>query len=401
MASKVTENPPKTVLVGLSAIRAAFVYAEGNADEKLLIAGHTDSSGSDSYNEKLSLQRGQMVQHIIEGDQDAFVALARAKHVVRDYEQILRWVHEWLKWPCDPGTVDDVHDAQTKEAVKAFQKQYSEADFGEKISVDGIVGKQTWTAFFKLYMRRLAELLETDTAGLADWRTKINWLYGDRKVVGCGEYHPVSDAYRDNHKSESDRRIELLFYAPGEEPAEKPGEVCHTGGVAEANLCPLYNPFFYHYHYLTPQALDIKKVDPHFAPKLESLDISYRVEGLSGDKLTLEVTSDHYKDGIIFTRDLTDDEKTDGNHTIQWDGKTTCTAGELKDLYVNPLYAPYKVRIHNGAKYADTASFKVLYHSLSLEEESWTADGKEPKDKTGLGTVQTQSTWLLLWGCWQ
>ena len=374
-------RPAQDRISGLSAIRATYMHAQDNSDQKLLIAGHTDSSGPDSYNETLSLQRAEMVLHIIEGNSDGFVKIARAKHVTRDYEQILRWVALWLTWDCDPGIVDDVRDEQSKEAVKTFQRQYSKAEFGKSISVDGIVGKQTWTAFFHLYMRRLAELLDTDEAGLGEWRTKINWLYSDLKFVGSGEYHPVNESYRSDHKSQSDRRIELLFYEPGEEPSQKPGKICHTGGLAGVENCPIYNPLLYDFTYLVPKALDIKTLDSHFAPKAESLEIHYRLEGLSDETITLEITSPHYKDGVIYSQVLGAEEKGDGNHIITWDGKTTCAAGDLKDLYINPLYSPYKVRLHNGGKYTDSATFRVLYHSLSIHQDTWTPDAKEPTEE--------------------
>ncbi|MFO0587366.1 MAG: LysM peptidoglycan-binding domain-containing protein [Polyangiaceae bacterium] len=129
---------------------------------------------------------------------------------------------------------------------------------------------------------------------------------------------------------------------------------------------------------IVPKWLAILKVDDHFAPSKEKLDIKYSLGGLSKKKVLLEIKSDHYKDGPIFTYELTDKEKKDGEHTFQWDGKSNAKAGDLKDHYIHPLYGPYKVHLYVDNTYTDEAEFKVLYHSVKLQKGPWTPDEKEP-----------------------
>lgn len=134
-------------------------------------------------------------------------------------------------------------------------------------------------------------------------------------------------------------------------------------------------------------SLRILSLDDHFAPRAERITINYRVDEVSAKKVILQVSSDHYPNNPIYEKELTGAEKSNGVHSLQWDGKTTCSAGPLKDLYLNPLYAPYKVTLKaDGLQ--DKAEFKVFYHSVTLAPGSYTADGKAPAEKDHLKWVQ-------------
>jgi LysM repeat protein len=149
---------------------------------------------------------------------------------------------------------------------------------------------------------------------------------------------------------------------------------------------------------VVPRWLTIVKVDDHFAPSKEKLDITYSIGGLSKRKVFLEIKSDHYKDGPIFKRELTADEIKDGDHTLQWDGKANCTAGDLKDQFIHPLYGPYKVHIYVDKTYTDEAEFKVLYHSIKLRKGPWTPDEKEPPEANEKDWAAFKLNELGYWG---
>lgn len=149
---------------------------------------------------------------------------------------------------------------------------------------------------------------------------------------------------------------------------------------------------------VVPKWLAILKVDDHFAPSKEKLDIKYSLGGLSKKKVMLEIKSDHYKDGVIFEKELTADEKKDGEHTFQWDGKTTVKAGDLKDQYLNPLYGPYKVHLYVDATYTDEAEFKVLYHSIKIQKGPWAPDEKVPDEAKEKEWVAYKLNELGFWG---
>jgi hypothetical protein len=372
-------TPDQDRITGLSVMRAAYLQAGDHPEQKLLLAGHSDTSGDATYNEKLSRWRAEDVLHVLLGEKDAWVTLAKDHHQAGDIKHILRWVARWKGWLCHTDSTDDTMDTVTKDGVKVFQSEFSKHVDGYSIAIDGAVGKETWGAFFHLYMLRLAELCNTDVAGLATLRGKLKWLYGDHKSIGCGEYHPIDMPGKNNVKSQKNRRVELLFYDPGEEPLQKPaGALCHGGGVGGVANCPIYNPKIYRYEHLVPKQLHILKVDDHFAPGAETLDIKYQIEGLGAGEVTLEISSPHYGKNPIFKRPLQVEEKADGPHTIAWDGKANCAEGDLKDACVHPLYSPYTVRLSDGATHTDQATFKVLYHSVALRQGPWTADEAAP-----------------------
>jgi hypothetical protein len=129
---------------------------------------------------------------------------------------------------------------------------------------------------------------------------------------------------------------------------------------------------------LPPLQLRIVKVDDHFAPSVEQLEVKYKIGGLLGARVTLEISSKHYPGGPIFKRLLTPAELQDGLKTLTWDGKCNPAAGELKDHFLNPLFGPYELKLSDDAKREAKGSFKVLYHSLELKQGDWTPDAKEP-----------------------
>jgi len=119
------------------------------------------------------------------------------------------------------------------------------------------------------------------------------------------------------------------------------------------------------------------RVDDHFAPKQEQLDITYELQNFSGDKVRLEIVGENYG-GVLYQRELDAGEKSDGQHVIHWDGK--CQSGSLKDHYIHPLFSPFKVHLYYDDTYTGELPFKVLYHSIKLKHGPWTPDEKEPPE---------------------
>lgn len=211
-------TPEQERITGLAVLYACFRHAREHPDQSALVVGHTDRSGSTSYNQTLSELRADDVLFALKGDRDGWVDVALHKSKVEDYQQILLWLTHGLGWDCDPGGKTNVHDAQTKQAVKAFQEQYNDR-FSASISEDGGVGKQTWGAFFDVYMQELRYALGTDEAGLAEAQQALRFM--DCEAIGCGEEFPITPEREENYKSPIDRRVEILFFDPGEEPVVK------------------------------------------------------------------------------------------------------------------------------------------------------------------------------------
>jgi len=390
-------------ITSLAVIAACYQHAKKYPERKLFIPGHTDTTGSAGYNIGLSQMRADNVAAVLAGDKDGWAAIAVKKHKVEDYQLILKWVEAWREWGCDPGQIDNIEGKNTKNAIQAFQKRYNQ-EWNATIAEDGVVGVQTWGAFFDLYMTALMDAADTDENGLAQLRTGLKFLNSGKKTAGCGESWPIEAARQNNYRSAVNRRVELLFFEPGNEPQLD----CHpAAGQCQPDQCEIYFSKMYTFEHIPVPPIHLKqtrllkltKVDDHFAPSKEQMDIEYIIRGFETQKVTLEINSAYYGDKPIFTQELKPEEKSNGTHTFHWDGKSTCPSGDLKDRFIHPLLSPYKVHLFHDAVYTGELEFKVLYHSLTLRQGPWTPDEKEP-DRAGAEKdwVQYKLNELGFWG---
>ena len=192
----------------LHVIIAALRFCEQNQSHKLVVAGHTDRSGDDALNMRLSEARGKSVVSLLEGKRADFIKACSTFHATEDDPIVLHYAARTRGWPCDP--VD-----QTKaspDEIRAFQERFN-TDFSAKIAVDGRVGDETRGAYFDLYNDDLA----TEAGGkkqLADLRAQLRFVDPAHKVLPCGERFPIENPGQDGFKSQRNRRVELLFFAP-------------------------------------------------------------------------------------------------------------------------------------------------------------------------------------------
>jgi len=231
-------------VVGLCTVRACYQQAASHPQQKLLLAGHTDTTGSAAYNLPLSRKRASNFLAVLSGDRDSWVPICVGQHKTEDYQQILKWVAYLWGWPCDPGIVDNVLGLKTTAAIKAFQAQYNQ-EYEKTIAEDGIVGEETWGAFFDVYMCVLEDILNTDEAGLIAMRSALNFL--GPQTVGCGEEFPIEAPRRNEYRSKINRRIECLFFDPGQEPQFD----CHPSTTVCTPInCEIYNPKMYKFTHI-------------------------------------------------------------------------------------------------------------------------------------------------------
>lgn len=233
-------------VTGLAVLRACYLHAKKNPAQKTIITGHTDTTGAASYNLGLSQMRADNVLYVLLGERDKWAKIAQDKHKVEDYQLILKWIARVNGWDCDPGPVDNQAGPQTQGATKKFQQRYNQ-EFNASIAEDGAVGPQTWKAFFDVYIQELKEMLKTDDAGLAVLRQNLHFLNDARKTVGCGEHNPIEASRFDNYRSSINRRVEIIFFDPGEEPQMQ----CHPGANSCApEKCEIYNPQLYQFKHI-------------------------------------------------------------------------------------------------------------------------------------------------------
>ncbi len=132
-----------------------------------------------------------------------------------------------------------------------------------------------------------------------------------------------------------------------------------------------------------PLGVKVTKIDDHFVPGPEKLAIEYSASSVADVKVVLRIEGENYKDKVLLERELTADEKKDGAHKLEWDGKIA--AGDRKDRLAHPLLGPFKVIFTpDGGKGKDEKPFKILYHSIELAFGKHTHDAAAPAeaDKT-------------------
>ena len=184
-------------------MRDVSAYAQSHPNEKMLIVGHTDLTGSDAYNQSLSERRARGVfayltagrahdDSVDEWDRlrKKGAALNRLEDNwgVREYQQLLSGLGYY------GGQIDEAHGPLTDAAVRNFQSD-------QGLGVDGIVGDETWRALIDSY-------LSGDALAIPESQFFPNCPGEIVKWLGSGEKDPVrntEDAWRPN------RRTEIVF----------------------------------------------------------------------------------------------------------------------------------------------------------------------------------------------
>ena len=223
-------------LTSVGMLARALRFNEESTGHSLLVAGHTDSVGSDQSNDKLSAQRAELVHAVLTGNRDKFVEIASETGKVSDWKQIFRWTSAAVPGfeGTDPGVIDD-NAATGKPSAEKFQRAYnanrqSLALGSEDLSPDGVVGKKTWGAVFDAYQWNLAEELgeveeEANVddpaerlAGLKKLQSLLKFLPTKKPFIGFGEHFPADGIGKNEVASEANRRVEVLFFEQGHEP---------------------------------------------------------------------------------------------------------------------------------------------------------------------------------------
>lgn len=236
-------------LKSVGIVATALRFNAEQPGKKLLIAGHTDTTASAEFNQALSEERARCaLSLLIGGDEQRgiFARLCHARHTVRDYKQILSWVSRAfpdLVFDCDPGVIDD--DASTGVApVRRFQQAYNvnKAALGATAAdlvADGALGPLTWGAIYDCYELALQHELGEDRAGVRELREKLVFVDEQRRALGFSEHFPIEGLGVDNYRSETNRRVEILFFDDGEEPDLEHAE--HDPASTELYLPGLYS----------------------------------------------------------------------------------------------------------------------------------------------------------------
>lgn len=389
------DSPDPTRLTALAILAAAYDQAKHNPSQLLLDAGHTDTSGDADYNLGLSVQRADSVLHALVGNRAKWVGVSHAKHKVEDYQQIVKWASWTYGWDCDPGDIDNDEGPKTRAAVKSFQQNYNVA-FSASIAEDGVVGDETWGAFFDVYMDTLKKIMNVDDTELSAARASLTFMVPSR--VGCGENFPIEEPRKPNYRSKTNRRVELLFY----DPDQVPNLDCHPGSACKPLLCEVYNPKMYKYTHIVPPPVapadwlydltNVKSPD-HIAPGKESITVEYDV----ANKLSL-ITSGKIeiirkKDNkVLKTLPLTDDQYFDGHHDeFTWDGSVDKTP-EFPDGFVTIEHSAYTAKVTVTGPKGDKSGTTDIQVELKNFKSNWRPRPCSPTISTRTSTTRWASS---------
>lgn len=216
-------------------LRQVADYAAAHPEEKLVIVGHTDLVGGDSYNQSLSERRGRSVHAWLTAGRDMAASRAEWEQLrrtrpageepslkdswaTREYQFMLNDLGFYL------AGIDEDHGPLTTAAVRAFQAE-------QGLPQTGSVDDATWSALIAAYLAQ-------DNLAVAESRflpnAKDGCSNGVVKWLGCGEKDPVrntQDAWRPN------RRTELLFVRAEQFPCEIPKPVTFDLPGPGGNWC--------------------------------------------------------------------------------------------------------------------------------------------------------------------
>jgi hypothetical protein len=228
------DNAPERLRTsGLSVIADALAYAQDNAGKKVMVAGHTDTTGSAGFNLKLSEMRANNVQLYLAGKREEWAAACMA-YKVADYQAILRWISREHSFLCDPGSVSGTLDDATIAALGDFRNGYNlDSRFAQDIPLEGPICELDFAAFYDFYELTLGRLLKMAVGDLAQERSALT--FADPAVIGCGESFNI-EQLGDGQRSSINRRVEILFFKAGQEPkreTDPPGDDIYSGLLYE------------------------------------------------------------------------------------------------------------------------------------------------------------------------
>jgi outer membrane protein OmpA-like peptidoglycan-associated protein len=241
---------------GLDVVAACLNYAKAHPAKSIFVTGHTDTVGSDEANVRLSEIRVQVVHAMLVGDRATFANGCFGPHLTfeqrypnngdgskagtlwSDYSDVLNWIADNFGWDCQcgyPGGAPWIYDA-----TLSFQEAYNASSMisaeQPAIKASGMFDEPTWGAVYDCYNQKLAELLETDGDGLTILRSTLQFVRPDIPFVGCGEYKPLDQVGSNDYHSQTNRRVEVIYFDPGEEPL-----VPCFDGVCVPDICELYD----------------------------------------------------------------------------------------------------------------------------------------------------------------
>ncbi len=197
----------------MKGIRRVRTLYDEHPNARVLVVGHADTAGSDSYNMKLSLERAEAIGDFLQDRVEDWLPWygsdqpEEKRWGTREDQHMLSVLPEGGE-PYYSGEVNGSKTAETRSAIERFQGD-------EGLEVDGVAGKQTHTALIRRYMA-------TDGTSLPSGCELVKH--------GCGENFP-EEPTGDEQASERNRRVEVFFFE-GPILPPPPGKTSPKGSLA-------------------------------------------------------------------------------------------------------------------------------------------------------------------------
>jgi outer membrane protein OmpA-like peptidoglycan-associated protein len=339
-------------LTSMGLIAVALRFNQLRPGRKLLVAGHTDTTADPAFNQKLSEERARTTLALLEGGdarRDDFAALCDGRHTVADIKQILSWASRALGFACNPGRIDD--DASTlSKPVTGFQNSYNDrrgeiAPTRVALDPDGKFGPLAWKATFDCYEFALRSELGKDASGLAELRLKLVFADAARKSLGFSEHFPIEELGVDEFRSQTNRRVEILFFEPGEEPDL-------STAASEPELSELYLPGGYVHTPLSNDDLQVGEIHMQLLDETTLEPLKGSAFQVEGEDLSFAGVTDG--DGKLRQADVplgTYELKVDGRAETAQVVVLTHSADEPQiRLMPATIDRPFEFRLHDGAR---------------------------------------------------
>lgn len=168
---------------GLAGARAIAKDRARLRASALLIVGHTDTSGTEAYNDALSLERAQSLADYLTQNVDGWLVC---------YEASIAHQKRWGAKE-DLLMIEAMHDSASRPVSDAPVRWYQRT---RGLTVDGIAGPITRRQLIGEYMALIGAAVPSDVT---------------MTVHGCGEAFPL-EATGDDVTSAQNRRVEVYFF---------------------------------------------------------------------------------------------------------------------------------------------------------------------------------------------
>jgi|GEM_PF-5814884 len=335
-------------VTGLHVMALTYKVLEEHHTLGLLIAGHTDTTGSVESNYVLSEQRANNVLFLLEQRRDEWAQLCLKRHRIEDYQQIMKhYSKKHADWQCDPGAINNSYNDSTHSATQGFFRNNGI----DEVLADDVKHDHehkwplvAWLAVYDLYDLEIDQILgevnrnqqlkqgpdKLNTCstggplpeGPQPRSSRLRFADIQRKILSCGKSFPIQKRLRDNYRSQENRRVELLFFNEGDlPPFTLPS---NKSQILTPEMVPIFHPDFFEHIYVDPT--DIFAVKYHlrfvyynrFTKKIESVPKGLVVSAID-DRLQPVEKDVEYEDGVYIVK-VPDD---DARQTIHFEFKTT------------------------------------------------------------------------------